>query len=113
MLAARNFRQGFDTTEYLACAIVDLEAHLDADEALDAREFERDALARLGMPREIILRHRLCSTSPTSSPGESYAAGYFNYIWADVLSADAARRPSPRKRQDGFYDKDLAQKAAG
>ena len=46
-------------------------------------------LARLGMPREIILRHRLPHFSHVFS-GESYAAGYFNYIWADVLSADAA-----------------------
>ena len=105
VLRAQNFRQGFNTTEYLACAILDLEAHLSADEAFDARAFERDALARLGMPREIILRHRLPQFSHVFS-GESYAAGYFNYIWADVLSADAAEAFA--EAPGGFYDRSLA-----
>ncbi len=105
LLAAQNFRQGFNTTEYLACAILDLEAHLGADEALDARDFERQALERLGMPREIILRHRLPNFSHVFS-GEGYAAGYYNYIWADVLSADAAEAFA--EAPGGFYDKDLA-----
>jgi peptidyl-dipeptidase Dcp len=107
VLAAQNFRQGFNTAEYLACAILDLEAHLGADEALEPRQFEREALARLGMPREIILRHRLPHFSHVFS-GESYAAGYFNYIWADALSADAAEAFAAAP--GGFYDKDLAQK---
>jgi peptidyl-dipeptidase Dcp len=107
VLAAQNFRQGFNTTEYLACAILDLEAHLGADEALDARDFEREALERLGMPKEIILRHRLPHFSHVFS-GEGYAAGYYNYIWADVLSADAAEAFA--EAPGGFYDKALAQK---
>jgi peptidyl-dipeptidase Dcp len=107
VLAAQNFRQGFNTTEYLACAILDLEAHLGADEALDARDFEREALERLGMPKEIILRHRLPHFSHVFS-GESYAAGYYNYIWADVLSADAAEAFA--EAPGGFYDKPLAEK---
>jgi peptidyl-dipeptidase Dcp len=105
VLRAQNFRQGFNTTEYLACAILDLEAHLAADETFDARAFERDALAKLGMPREIILRHRLPHFSHVFS-GESYAAGYFNYIWADVLSADAAEAFA--EAPGGFYDRELA-----
>jgi peptidyl-dipeptidase Dcp len=107
VLKARNFREGFNTTEYLACAILDLEAHLSADEAFDARAFEKSALDRLGMPREIILRHRLPHFSHVFS-GEGYAAGYFNYIWADVLSADAAEAFA--EAPDGFYDKTLAKK---
>ncbi len=107
VLSAQNFRQGFNTTEYLACAILDLEAHLGADEALDARDFEREALERLGMPKEIILRHRLPHFSHVFS-GESYAAGYYNYIWADVLSADAAEAFA--EAPGGFYDRDLAKK---
>jgi peptidyl-dipeptidase Dcp len=106
VLKAQNFRQGFNTTEYLACAILDLEAHLAADEAFDARAFEREALERLGMPREIILRHRLPHFSHIFS-GESYAAGYFNYIWADVLSADAAEAFA--EAPGGFYDRSTAQ----
>jgi peptidyl-dipeptidase Dcp len=107
VLATQNFRQGFNTTEYLACAILDLEAHLGADEALDARAFEREALERLGMPREIILRHRLPHFSHVFS-GESYAAGYFNYLWADALSADAAEAFAAAP--GGFYDQDLARR---
>ena len=107
VLRARGFRQGFNTTEYLACAILDLEAHLGADEALDARDFEREALERLGMPKEIILRHRLPHFSHVFS-GEGYAAGYYNYIWADVLSADAAEAFA--EAPGGFYDRDLAKK---
>ncbi len=106
VLRAQNFRQGFNTTEYLACAILDLEAHLAADAAFDARAFEREALERLGMPREIILRHRLPHFSHIFS-GESYAAGYFNYIWADVLSADAAEAFA--EAPGGFYDRSKAQ----
>ncbi|MBV9510508.1 MAG: M3 family peptidase, partial [Caulobacteraceae bacterium] len=107
ILDARNFRQGFNTVEYLACAILDLEAHLSADEALDARAFERDALARLGMPREILMRHRLPHFGHVFS-GEGYAAGYFNYIWADVLTADAAE--AFEQAPNGFYDKPLAKR---
>ncbi len=105
ILKARTFRQGFDTVEYLACALLDLEAHLCADESLDARAFEREALARLGMPREIMMRHRLPHFSHIFS-GEGYAAGYFNYIWADVLTADAAEAFA--QAPGGFYDKALA-----
>jgi peptidyl-dipeptidase Dcp len=103
--AAQNFRQGFNTVEYLACAILDLEAHLGADEALDPRAFERQELARLGMPRQIMLRHRLPHFSHVFS-GEGYAAGYYNYIWADALSADAAEAFAAAP--GGFYDKPLA-----
>ena len=107
ILAAQNFRQGFNTTEYLACAILDLEAHLCADEALDAKLFEQEALERLGMPREIILRHRLPHFSHVFS-GEGYASGYFNYIWADTLTADAAEAFA--EAPGGFYDKALAER---
>ena len=105
ILKAQTFRQGFNTTEYLACAILDLEAHLSADEALDARAFEQEALERLGMPREIILRHRLPHFSHVFS-SEGYASGYYNYIWADTLSADAAEAFA--EAPGGFYDKTLA-----
>jgi peptidyl-dipeptidase Dcp len=105
VLDAENFRQGFNTTEYLACAILDLEAHLGADEALDARAFEREALERLGMPKEIVLRHRLPQFSHVFS-SEGYASGYYNYIWADTLTADAAEAFA--EAPGGFYDKALA-----
>ena len=107
VLKAQTFRQGFNTVEYLACAILDLEAHLNPDDALDARTFEREALERLGMPKEIILRHRLPHFSHVFS-SEGYAAGYYNYIWADTLVADAAE--AFEQAPGGFYDKPLAEK---
>jgi len=102
---AENFSQGFKTAEYLACAILDLEYHLLADKAPDARTFEKQALERLGMPREIILRHRLPHFAHVFS-GESYASGYYNYIWADTLTADAAEAFA--ESPGGFFDKALA-----
>ncbi len=105
LLEAQRYGQGFATVEYLACAILDLEAHLSADQALDARDFERRALARLAMPREIPMRHRLPQFGHVFS-GEGYASGYYNYIWADVLSADVAE--AFRDAPGGFYDQPLA-----
>ena len=107
LLTAKAFRQGFNTTEYLACAILDLEAHLGAEAVVDARGFEREALERLDMPRQIVLRHRLPHFSHVFS-GEGYACGYYNYIWADTLTADAAEAFA--EAPGGFYDKTLARK---
>ncbi|HWB48160.1 MAG TPA: M3 family metallopeptidase [Stellaceae bacterium] len=88
LLAARNFNQGFATVEYAACAMIDLELHARTDPApVDIARFERDFLARVGMPAEIGLRHR-----PTHFQhlfdGAGYAAGYYAYLWAEVLDAD-------------------------
>ena len=88
LLAARNFNQGFATVEYTACALLDLELHERSDPApVDIAAFERDFLARIGMPAEIGLRHR-----PTHFQhlfdGAGYAAGYYAYMWAEVLEAD-------------------------
>jgi peptidyl-dipeptidase Dcp len=88
LLAARNFNQGFATVEYTACAMLDLELHARSDDApVDIVRFERDFLARVGMPAEIGLRHR-----PTHFQhlfdGAGYAAGYYAYMWAEVLDAD-------------------------
>jgi len=88
LLAARNFNQGFATVEYTACAMLDLELHARADKApVEIATFERDFLARVGMPVEIGLRHR-----PTHFQhlfdGAGYAAGYYAYMWAEVLDAD-------------------------
>jgi peptidyl-dipeptidase Dcp len=88
LLAARNFNQGFATVEYTACAMIDLELHARADDKpVDIAQFERDFLARVGMPAEIGLRHR-----PTHFQhlfdGAGYAAGYYAYLWAEVLDAD-------------------------
>jgi peptidyl-dipeptidase Dcp len=107
LLAAKTFRQGFNTVEYLACAILDLDAHLCGDEALNAAAFERETLDVIDMPKQIIPRHRLPHFSHVFS-GEGYACGYYNYIWADTLTADAAEAFA--EAPDGFYDKSLARR---
>ncbi|HVV95395.1 MAG TPA: M3 family metallopeptidase [Hyphomicrobiales bacterium] len=88
MLKARRFNQGFATAEYVAAALIDLDFHLlqDAD-GLDAGAFERAALARIGMPAAITLRHRPTHFAHVFA-GEGYAAGYYSYLWSEVLDAD-------------------------
>jgi peptidyl-dipeptidase Dcp len=89
LIAARNFDQGFGTVEYLASAIVDLDFHtLDPAETVDATAFETAALARIGMPEEIAMRHRPPHFDHVFSGG-GYAAAYYSYMWSEVLDADA------------------------
>jgi peptidyl-dipeptidase Dcp len=87
--AARTFNQGFTTVEYVACAIVDLDFHsLETADDLDAAAFERAALDRIGMPEEIVMRHRPPHFSHVFA-GDHYSAGYYSYMWSEVLDADA------------------------
>jgi peptidyl-dipeptidase Dcp len=89
LLAARNFNQGFGTVEYLASAFVDLDFHsLDAASAIDSTAFEADAMSRVGMPEEIVMRHRPPHFDHVFSGG-GYAAAYYSYMWSEVLDADA------------------------
>ncbi len=85
---ASKFNQGFATTEYLASAIVDMRMHLAGDRPIDADAFERETLAELGMPREIVMRHRAPHFLHVFA-GDGYSAGYYSYLWSDVLTADA------------------------
>jgi peptidyl-dipeptidase Dcp len=88
LLAARTFNQGFATVEFLASAILDMELHLHPDPAvLDIEAFEKTVLADLGMPAEITARHRPAHFQHLFSGG-GYAAGYYSYLWAEVLDAD-------------------------
>jgi peptidyl-dipeptidase Dcp len=89
LLATRTFNQGFATVEYTACALVDLDIHsVPKPEALDVSEFERKTLDALRMPAEIVMRHRLPHFQHLFSGG-GYAAGYYSYMWSEVLDADA------------------------
>ncbi|HEY4407494.1 MAG TPA: M3 family metallopeptidase [Xanthobacteraceae bacterium] len=89
LLAARTFNQGFATVEYVASALVDLELHLLADTSgFDVGAFEQTALARIGMPAEIVMRHRPTHFAHVFSGG-GYASAYYSYMWSEVLDADA------------------------
>ncbi len=102
---AATFNQGFATTEYLACALVDMRYHMIDPTGLDPQAFERETLAELGMPAEIPMRHRSTQFGHIFS-GEGYSAGYYGYLWADVLTSDAAEAFA--EAPGGFYDPDLA-----
>ncbi len=89
VMAARTFNQGFATVEYCASAFVDLEMHLEQGQgAQDPLGFERRVLETIGMPRQIIMRHRSPHFTHIFS-GEGYASGYYSYLWSEVLDADA------------------------
>jgi peptidyl-dipeptidase Dcp len=104
---AQTFNQGFDTAEYLASALVDLKFHTTDPQGLDPDAFERQTLAALGLPSQIVMRHRSPQFSHIFS-GEGYSAGYYSYLWADVLTADAAEAFA--EAPGGFFDADLAKK---
>lgn len=105
--AASTFKQGFGTTEYLASALVDMRFHMAEPDSIEPDAFEREALAELGMPREIVMRHRSPHFGHVFS-GEGYSAGYYGYMWADVLTADAAEAFA--EAPGGFYDKEVARR---
>ncbi|KAB0268680.1 M3 family metallopeptidase [Microvirga brassicacearum] len=89
LMAARNFNQGFATVEYLSSALVDIALHQRKDPtSLDVAAFEKDALASIGMPREIVMRHRTPHFTHVFS-GDGYSSGYYSYLWSEVLDADA------------------------
>ena len=89
VLAARKFNQGFATAEYAASALYDLDIHEHAEPgAVDAAQFEESMRARLGVPSAIALRHRPPHFQHIFA-GSSYAAGYYTYLWAEVMEADA------------------------
>ena len=87
---ASTFNQGFATVEYLASALVDMKMHLAGDKPIDPEVFERETLAQLGMPKEIVMRHRTPQFLHVFS-SDGYSAGYYSYLWSDVITADAAQ----------------------
>ena len=102
---AATFNQGFETTEYLASALVDMMYHTSDPAEIDPDAFERRALEELGIPRQIPMRHRSTQFGHIFS-GEGYSAGYYGYLWADVLTADAAEAFA--EAPGGFYDENVA-----
>ena len=104
---ASTFNQGFDTTEYLASALIDMKLHLAGGADIDPDAFERDELAKLKMPKEIVMRHRTPQFGHVFS-GDGYSAGYYSYLWADTLTADVAE--AFQEAPGGFYDKPTGQR---
>jgi peptidyl-dipeptidase Dcp len=105
---AKTFNQGFSTVEYLASAIYDMKIHLAAKgQAIDPEAFETSAMAEIGLPSQIVMRHRPTQFGHIFS-GDGYSAGYYDYIWADTLTADAAE--AFEQAPGGFYDKAVAKR---
>ena len=89
LIAAENFNQGFKTVEYTASALVDLEMHtLDDADGFEGRSFEKTVLERLEMPGAIVMRHRTPQFAHVFA-GDGYSAGYYSYMWSEVMDADA------------------------
>ena len=101
-----NFNQGFATVEYLASALVDMKLHLAGDVEIDPDAFERKTLKELGMPPEIVMRHRTPHFAHIFS-GDSYSAGYYSYLWSDALTADAAE---VFEEAGTYYDEGIAKR---
>jgi peptidyl-dipeptidase Dcp len=104
---AETFNQGFATVEYLSSALVDMKLHLDPDGVVDPDAFEKKALAEIGMPKEMVMRHRLPQFGHLFS-SDSYSAGYYSYLWSETMDADTwaafeeSGDPFNRKIADAF-----------
>lgn len=105
--AASTFNQGFGTVEYLASALIDMKLHLAGNATIDPDAFERETLAELGMPSEIVMRHRTPQFGHVFS-SDGYSAGYYSYLWSDVITADAAEAFT--EAPGGLYDADVARR---
>jgi peptidyl-dipeptidase Dcp len=103
---AGKFNIGFGTVEYLSSALVDMKLHLAGSQPIDAAAFEKETLKSLGMPDEIVMRHRTAQFAHVFS-GDGYSAGYYSYLWADTLTADAYEAFVEGK---GPYDHEVAER---
>jgi peptidyl-dipeptidase Dcp len=103
---ASTFNQGFGTTEYLSSALVDMKLHLAGAQTIDPDAFERMTLTELGMPSELVMRHRIPQFGHVFA-SDGYSAGYYSYLWSDVLTADAAEAFT---EAGGFYDPAVAKR---
>ncbi|MBC6989449.1 M3 family metallopeptidase [Hymenobacter sp. BT491] len=103
---ASTFNQGFETTEFLGSALIDMKLHLAGDQKIDPDKFERETLTQLGMPSEIVMRHRTPQFSHVFS-SDGYSAGYYSYLWSVVLAADAF---GAFTEAGGPYDKAVAKR---
>lgn len=103
---AKHFNEGFRTVEYLAAAIYDLKIHTTSLGTTSLSDFERQTMADIGMPAEIVMRHRPTQFAHLFA-SDGYSAGYYSYLWADTLTADAAEA---FEQAGSFYDQALAKR---
>ena len=101
---ASTFNEGFATVEFMASALIDMKLHLAGDQTIDPDKFERETLAQLGMPHELVMRHRTPQFNHIFS-SDGYSAGYYSYLWSVVQAADAF---SAFTEAGGPYDKAVA-----
>jgi len=105
--AAETFNQGFATVEYTSSALVDLELHtMPAKDAQDIGEIEKTILGKIDMPDEITMRHRTPHFAHVFS-GDGYSAGYYSYMWSEVMDADAFQA---FKEEGNAFDAETAQR---
>ena len=104
---AATFNEAFSTVETISSALIDMKLHLLENPDIDPKQFEKETLGKLGMPSEIVMRHRIPQFGHIFSD-DAYAAGYYGYLWADAISADATEAFTETK--DGMYDKAVAKK---
>jgi peptidyl-dipeptidase Dcp len=104
--AADKFNQGYGTVEYMSSAILDMTLHTMKEPLTDPKKFEADTLASIGAPREVAMRHRLPQFNHLFS-SDSYSAGYYSYLWSEVMDADT--REAFTETKDVFH-KPTAQK---
>ena len=106
--AAETFNQGFATAEYLSSAIVDMKLHTTSDGIVDPDAFEKATLAEIGMPDELVMRHRLPQFNHLFS-SDSYSAGYYSYLWSETMDADTF---AAFEEAGGAWDKATADRFA-
>ena len=104
---AGTFNEGFSTVETISSALVDMKLHLLENPNINPIEFEKETLTNLKMPSEIVMRHRIPQFGHIFS-GDDYAAGYYGYLWADVISADATEAFTEAK--GGLYNKEVSKR---
>lgn len=102
---AANFGEGFSTVETISSSLIDMKLHLTTT-AIDPHKFEKETLDALHMPSEIVMRHRIPQFGHIFS-SDGYAAGYYSYLWADVINADAYEAFLEGK---GPYGKEVAKR---
>ena len=85
--ASSTYGQGFATAEYLSSALVDMKLHDRTTPVTDPDAFEREALAELGMPSQLVMRHRLPQFNHLFA-SDGYSAGYYSYLWSETMDAD-------------------------